>query len=296
MRTAVIAVIAAAVVIAASIGAVALIHHENDGSEEVYGIVVAMDEEAALLIQSMTTDHIESIGSSDYHIGELCGKSVVVVRCYDGKVNSAMCTQTLIDRFGATAIINSGVGGTLSDRVGIGDIVISTETVQHDYDESEIGYDPGVVPNIGMVAIPADPVLRDTAVQAISKVAVGIEVFQGRICTGDQFISGAEEMHQITDRFGGICCEMEGGAVAQVCYLNKVPFVVIRAISDDVNGGGPADYEKFMKEMSDLCAKMTMEMLKELKRAPSGTQVPVRLNQTFMNEIRIRTNHTSRRG
>lgn len=274
MRTAVIAVIAAAIVIAASAVTVAFIHHENDGTEEVYGIIAALDEEAELLIENMTKEKVESIGSSDYHVGELCGKSVVVVKCNMGKVNSAMCTQTLIERFGATAVINSGVAGTLSDDVDIGDIVVSTETVQHDFDASEIGYKPGEVPGTGLVAIPADPTLIETAVHSISEVAVGCQVFQGRVCTGDQFISGADEKHAITDKFGGLCCEMEGGAMAQVCFLNKVPFVVIRAISDDVDGRGPADYDEFMEEMARLCAAMTMEMLKELKRAQTGPRGP----------------------
>ncbi len=237
---------------------------DGDSTEERYAIIGAMTEEVSLLIGSMDEEYSETIGGSVYHVGTLNGKNVVIVKCGEGKVNAAMCAQACIVHFGATAVINTGVAGTLNDNVGIGDIVVSTETVQHDYELTELGYDEGYIPNVGTVAIGADDTLREAAVEAISKSDAGINVFQGRVCSGDQFISGFEERNRIVTEFGGLCCEMEGGAIGQVCYLSGVPFVVVRCISDDTNGEGAEDYMAFEKTMSEICASMTMRMLGEL--------------------------------
>ena len=266
MRNSGIVIVAIAViaVAAAVVSSSVIISSEKNSDGDRYGIICAMSEEVEELLNSLDETDCQKIGDTQFHVGKLCGKNVVVSECGIGKVNAAMCAQTMITHFKAKWIINSGIAGTISPEVGIGNIVISTETVQHDYDYTEMGYAPGEVPNVGTVAIKADDKLRETAANAISKTTLGTKVFQGRICTGDQFIAGGDEMKKITDVFGGLCCEMEGGAIAQVSYLNKVPFVIIRAISDDVDGGGPEDFIKFEKEMSALCAKMTMEMLKEL--------------------------------
>ena len=251
----------AAIVACASI---AYIHSDSEATEERYGIICALDVEIELLLDNMEEDTVERVSGTDYHIGKLCGKDVVLVKCGYGKVNAAMHTQTLIEKFGATAVINSGVAGTLVSEVGIGDIVVSTDTVQHDFDMHEIGFEHGLIPEVGSISISADANLRQKAVAGIKAADPDIKVFEGRVCTGDQFISGADEMHAITDVFGGMCCEMEGGAIAQVCYLNEVPFVIIRAISDDVDGTNPEDYPAFEHEMAHLCAVMTMNMLRSL--------------------------------
>ncbi len=237
---------------------------EGETAEERYAIIGAMDSEVSLLINTMEEDYSETVGSSVYHVGTLNGKNVVVVKCGEGKVNASMCAQAAIVKYGATAVINTGVAGTLSDSVGIGDIVVSTETVQHDYEMDELNHERGYVPNVGTVAVQADTVLREAAVKAIHRVDGDRNVFEGRVCTGDQFISGMEERSAITDVFGGLCCEMEGGAIGQVCYLNNVPFVVVRCISDDTSGAGADDYNTFERNMAVLCSRMTMEMLGEL--------------------------------
>ena len=237
---------------------------DSKTDNNVYGIIGAMPEETATLLEAMNERECVKIGDREFHIGTLEGKKVVISECGYGKVNAGVSTQLMITEFGVTAIINSGVAGTLDARVGVGDIVVSTDTVQQDYDMHEIGFERGLIPNVGKISIDADERLRMAAVKAIRATASGAEVFEGRVCTGDQFISGADEMKDITDVFGGMCCEMEGGAIAQICYLNNVPFVIVRAISDDVDGGGPADYAQFEKEMAALCASMTIEMMKQL--------------------------------
>ena len=256
------AVAVAAVVIAASCTYTGLVSNSG-GEEEVYGIIGALDVEVKDLLSEMDEEYSETVSGMTFHVGELRGKNVVVVKSGMGKVFSSMCAQTLILRYGVTSIINTGVAGTLSADVGIGDLVVSSETVQHDYEVVELGFEPGFIPEIGLLAIPADPTLRDKAVTAISDVSAGTKVFTGRICTGDMFVSG-DESERIIELFGGLCCEMEGGAIAQVCYVNHVPFVIIRCISDDVNGTTPEDYAKFETEMAHLCANMTMDMLATL--------------------------------
>ena len=253
------------VVVLVSVVAVAVYVDSSDDKDdkEVYGIIGALDEEVEKLISTMDQDHEETVGDFVYHIGKLSGKDVVVVKSDMGKVNAAICATTLISQYNAKAIINTGVAGTLSEDVGIGDFVVSTDTVQHDFDASPIGYERGKIPNIGKISIDADKHLRETAVKVIKDNADGHDVFEGRICSGDLFVTGHEKMEDITTAFGGLCCEMEGGAVAQVCYLHDIPFVIIRAISDDVDGTGPDDYESFKKEMGRICAEMTIEMLKE---------------------------------
>lgn len=260
------AALAVVVVIAfcAMVSAPFVLSSDSNTDNNVYGIIGAMPEETATLLDAMHETKCVKIGDREFHIGTLEGKKVVISECGYGKVNAGVSTQLMITEFGVTAVINSGVAGTLDANVGVGDIVVSTDTVQQDYDMHEIGFERGLVPNVGRISIDADEKLRTAAVNAIRATAADTKVFEGRVCTGDQFVSGVDEMKDITDVFGGMCCEMEGGAIAQVCYLNNVPFVIIRAISDDVDGGGPADYAEFEKEMAALCAEMTIKMMKEL--------------------------------
>jgi adenosylhomocysteine nucleosidase len=265
MNNRIIAIAIAILVVMTSAAAVAnvMTSSKDSSNGECYGIIGAMEEEVTELLNAMDETRCEKIGDITFHFGTLCGKEVVVSECGIGKVNAAIVTQLMITEFDATAIINTGVAGTLTAEVGIGHFVISSETVQHDYNLEPIGYPPGYIPNLGTAVIKADEELVKSASEAISQT-VGTIVHIGRICTGDQFIAGEEAMKKITDVFGGLCCEMEGGSIAQVCYLNHVPFVIVRAISDDVNGRGPADYDEFMREMAAICANMTMEMLKTL--------------------------------
>ena len=259
---------ALAVFVVIALFAMAIVPHvtssDRDTDNNVYGIIGAMPEEIATLLDAMDETKCVKIGDREFHVGTLEGKKVVISECGYGKVNAGVSTQMLITNFGVTAVINSGVAGTLDADVGIGDIVVSTDTVQHDFDMHEIEFEHGLIPNVGKISIDADEKLRKAAVDAIRATSSGTQVFEGRVCTGDQFISGTEEMTEITSVFGGMCCEMEGGAIAQVCYLNNFPFVIVRAISDNVSGEGPADYEKFEKEMAALCANMTIEMMKKL--------------------------------
>ena len=196
--------------------------------------------------------------------GTLGEKKVVIVKCGVGKVNAGICANTLINDFGCSKIINTGVAGSLDNRIDIGDIVVSADAVQHDFDASVLGFAKGEIPYTGLSAFPADEAMREAAVRAVHESAPEIGVFEGRVCSGDQFIYSREQKDTILSDFGGLCCEMEGAAIAQACTLNKTPFVIIRAISDKADGTASVDYETFVAEAASRCAKIVRDMVESL--------------------------------
>ena len=225
------------------------------------GIIGAMDEEVASLKEAMKINSTKTIADMEFFEGTLDGKAVVVVQCGMGKVNAGICAQTLINEFGCTRIINTGVAGSLDAEIGIGDIVVSTDAVQHDFTVEAIGFQKGEIPYTGLYAFPADETLRALAVSAAQAVAPEIHVFEGRVCSGDQFISTREQRETILSNFGGECCEMEGGAIAQVCYLNHTPYVIIRAISDKADDSEEISYEVFKVSAAARCAAIVRYMI-----------------------------------
>ena len=239
----------AAVALVVAVACVHVIENPSDkGDSGRIGIIGAMDEEVSALKEAMDKTHTETIAGMDYFVGKIGKTNVVVVQCGMGKVNAGLCAHVLINEFNVKKVINTGVAGSLSNMIDIGDFVVSTEAVQHDFDVSPIGFEKGEIPYTEKVAFEADLDMREKIVESIVTSCFGVSVYQGRICTGDQFIETMEQKEAITTTFGGLCCEMEGGAIAQVCYLNNTPFVIIRAISDKVDGSGSVDYEEFMKQ------------------------------------------------
>ena len=239
----------AVVVVVLTVAVVHVVENPSDnGNSERIGIIGAMDEEVSALKDAMKQERTETIAGMEYFVGKIGKTNVVVVQCGMGKVNAGLCAHTLINEFNVKKVINTGVAGSLSNMIEIGDFVVSTEAVQHDFDVSPIGFEKGEIPYTGKVAFEADLGMREKMVDSICRSCFGVSVYQGRICTGDQFIETIEQKEAITTTFGGLCCEMEGGAIAQVCYLNNTPFVIIRAISDKVDGSGSVDYEELMKQ------------------------------------------------
>ncbi len=232
----------------------------NTGSVKT-GIIGAMDEEVNDLIQLLKDDHVSTIAQMEFHEGKLDGKDVVVVKCSVGKVNAAACTQILIDRFKVNRVINTGVAGSLDAEIDIGDIVVSTDAVQHDMDASPLGFARGEIPYSDQSVFPADEEMRKSAVMAVKEAAPDIHVFEGRVCSGDQFIASHEQKEFLVSEFGGMCCEMEGVAIAQVCYLNGTPFVIIRAISDKADDSEEMSYTEFMHGAAQRCAAVTRYMI-----------------------------------
>ena len=228
----------------------------------IYGIIGAMDPEVTSLQESLTDPKSEIIADMKFVSGKLGQTEAVIVKCGMGKVNAGICAHTLIQKYGCTKIINTGVAGSLDNRIDIGDIVVSTEAVQHDFDVSIIGFQKGEIPYTGLVAFPSDPALHDEAVKAVKATAPEINVFEGRVCSGDQFIASSEQKNKILETFGGLCCEMEGGAIAQVCYLNHTPYVILRAISDKADHSEEMSFEQFAETAAKRCAAIVHVMVK----------------------------------
>ena len=236
----------------------------TETEKDIIGIIGAMDVEVSTLKEAADITKTTEIAEMEFCEGTLGDKNVVIVKCGMGKVNAGVCANTLINDFNCTKIINTGVAGSLDAQIDIGDIVVSTDAVQHDFDVEAIGYEKGEIPYTGLYAFPADDALRAAAVEAVSESAPDIRVFEGRICSGDQFISTKEQKEKIISNFGGMCCEMEGAAIAQVCYLNSTPYVVIRAISDKPDETEIVDYKTFEAEAAARCAKIVQYMVEQL--------------------------------
>lgn len=211
------------------------------------GIIGAMKEEVETLITSMEEAHRTTKASMDFYEGKLWGNDAVVVMSGIGKVNMAVCTQIMIDSFGVEKLINTGVAGGLYKDIEIGDIVISSDAVQHDVDAAGFGYKLGEIPRMECSVFRADENLIKEAEEACKKVNPDIQCFTGRVLSGDQFISSNEKKHWLTKNFGGYCAEMEGAAMAQTAYLNGVPFVILRAISDKCDDTATVNYSEFEK-------------------------------------------------
>ena len=221
----------------------------------VTGIIGAMESEITAIRDAMEDIRLTTIAGMEFAEGTISGADAVVVQCGVGKVNAGICAQTLINCFHVDRVINTGVAGSLTGELAINDFVVSVDAVQHDYDVSAIGFRKGEIPYTGMEQ------LRSRAVEAVRRAAPASKVLEGRVCSGDQFIAGAEQVERITTEFGGLCTEMEGGAIAQVCYLNSTPFVIIRAISDGSDGMA---FEEFQEEAARECAGAVLTMVAEL--------------------------------
>lgn len=209
------------------------------------GIIGAMEEEISMLKEKMTEVETSIVAKIEFCQGFLQGKSVVVVRSGIGKVNAAICTQILIDIYQVDGIINTGIAGSLKNEINIGDVVLSIDTLQHDMDATHFGYDVGVIPRMETSIFKADDGLIQSAKQVCIDFLPDIGVHIGRIVSGDQFIGDDHKKQWLAKTFGGYCTEMEGAAIAHTAYLNNVPFLIIRAISDKADHSAQVNYEEF---------------------------------------------------
>ena len=228
------------------------------------GIIGAMEVEVETLKKNMTVKNTVNKASMEFFEGTIGNTEVVVVRSGICKVNAGICVQILVDTFGVTHVINTGAAGSLDARINIGDIVLSTDACFHDVDATVFGYKKGEIPQLGTLAFTADANLREKAKAAIKVAAPDLGVFEGRICSGDQFICDKAVKDAIIKDFSGICCEMEGAGIAQACFLNNIPFLIIRAISDKADGSEIVDYPEFEAKAARDCAAATMELVKSL--------------------------------
>lgn len=225
------------------------------------GIIGAMEVEVAILKEKMEDVRIIKKASMDFYEGILAGKKVVAVRSGIGKVNAGICAQILADVFSVDAIINTGIAGSLNKNINIGDIVLSTDVVQHDMDATGFGYRKGQIPQMPVFFFNADDNLRRLAAEVCKEVNPDIQVFEGRIASGDQFVCDQDVKNRIVSEFSAYATEMEGAAIGQAAYLNEIPFLVVRAISDKADGSAQMDYSEFEKAAVDHSVRLTLNML-----------------------------------
>ena len=225
------------------------------------GIIGAMELEVSSLKNNMTIERKITKAGMEFCEGILKGTKVVVVRSGVGKVNAGICTQILSDIFGISHVINTGVGGSLNSSLDVGDIIISNDAIQHDMDAVDFGYPKGEIPQMGVKEFIANPKLADLAFNTAKELFPEIKIIKGRILTGDRFISSIAAKKVLDEEFNGDCCEMEGAAIAHAAYLNNIPFVIIRAVSDNADKPADTDYYTFERVYAQRSAKLVEELV-----------------------------------
>ncbi len=226
------------------------------------GIIAALEGEVSAIKQQMTDVRQIHYASLYFFKGFLKGVPVVVVRCGVGKVNAAMCTQILADLYHAHVIINIGVAGGAAKDIRIGDVVISSDSVQYDMDARAFGHPKGEIPNMDRTFFPADDKLIALAEKAAKEMGFAVRV--GRIMTADLGVNSPELKEALCADFGGACVEMEGAAIAQVAHLNRIPHLIVRAISDNADGDLMEDYSQNFKRAVTNATAMVVHMVEEM--------------------------------
>lgn len=221
------------------------------------GIIAAMQMELDGLAAEMTAAETETISGVTFVKGTMGDKSVVAAVCGIGKVFAALCAQTMILRYRPDCIINIGVAGSLTPALGVFDTAIARQVCQHDMDTSALGDPVGLVSGVNRVYFPADAELVAALEQCVDKL--GFRYLTGTVASGDQFIHLPEQRQRITDAFGAIAAEMEGGSIGQVCWVNQVPFAILRTISD--SEGGSMDYQTFAAQAARQSVQAVLALI-----------------------------------
>ncbi len=228
------------------------------------GILVAMEEELEEVKKEMKEINKKTIYELEFFVGKIQEKMCILVKCGVGKVNAARVTQILISSFSVNFVINIGAAGALNDNLKIGDIVIGKYLVQHDFDITAFGHNKGYISNVGD-KIYSDSNLLEYVQKIINnKKDKSFEIKFGIIASGDIFCTDVSMKQKIVKKFEADCVEMEGAAIAQVCYLDNIPFIVIRSISDTPNGNNAITFDEFVSLASRRCSDLLKELLKEL--------------------------------
>ena len=227
------------------------------------GIIGAMEEEVDIIKKNMKLDKIQKKAKMEFYEGTFKSKNIVVVKSGIGKVNAASCAQILIDDFRVDLIINTGVAGGVSSGIKPLDVVISSDLVEHDADGTACNYKPGQIPRMDVYSFKADERLISLAKEAVKK-STEFKVHVGRIISGDQIIADSNRLKYFRETFDASAVEMEGAAIGHVCYLNAVPFVVIRSISDSADEKQDMDYDKFVDISIKNSVSITSYMIENL--------------------------------
>ncbi len=239
------------------------------------GIIGAMNIEVELLKARLYEENsekdliIRELGGVTYYEGTIGGVYVVVVKSGIGKVNAALCAQRLILQFGVTHIINTGAAGSMAHGLRVLDYVVSSEALYHDFDTQGFGYKPTEIPQMKKSVFPADRTLVGFAKKAFAELGEceGHKMIEGRIASGDQFISEKSVKSHINEICSPACVEMEGAAVAHACYLDNIPFVVIRCMSDMAEDIVKQDYEFNEEKSAKMSSLLVIKMLELMEEA-----------------------------
>lgn len=227
------------------------------------GIIAAESKEMMAIKKRMSNIQTNNKYNMDFFIGNIYNHEIVLVECGVGKVNAARTAQTLIDSYNVNYVINVGSAGAVNPSLNIKDIVIGESLIQYDFDITGIGdYEKGEICDVGRY-IECDKDLVNKFSQILSSVDNDYNIYVGKIGTADYFCSDHEKGRQVHDEFGVECVEMEGAAIAQVCYLDKIPFIVIRGISDTVNGDNKIDFHTYLELASEQVALIIDKFLKD---------------------------------
>ena len=223
------------------------------------GIIGAMDVEVNTLKQKVKNKTVTHRAGNDFVMGDIEGVMAVVAQCSPGKVNAALCTQAMIDRFSPDSIINVGVGCSLSPEVVIKNVVIASDVCEYDIDITALGEPRGFINGLNMTKVPTDTALSDSLARAA--INCGERIHRGTVASGDTFIAGEELKHSLKTDFGAICGEMEGGAIGHTCAANGIPFAVLRSISDGGDENALMDYPTFKNIAAKLSTSIILEYI-----------------------------------
>ena len=223
------------------------------------GIIGAMDVEVNTLKQKVKNKTVTNIAGIDFVMGDIEGVMAVVAQCSPGKVNAALCSQAMIDRFSPDCIINVGVGCSLSPEVVIKNVVIASDVCEYDIDITALGEPRGFINGLNMTKVPTDTALSDALARAA--INCGERIHRGTVASGDTFIAGEELKHSLKTDFGAICGEMEGGAIGHTCAANGIPFAVLRSISDGGDENALMDYPTFKNIAAKLSTSIILEYI-----------------------------------
>ena len=225
------------------------------------GIIGALNDEVREIIGRLENRVTETVGSVEFNLGELYNKKVVIARCGVGKVFAAICAEAMIIKYSPKLIVNSGVGGALDKSLRPLDIVFADKLVQHDMDTSPLGDPVGLISGINKVYFETD--VRARMILEESAREMDINYLVGTIATGDKFISEKADKDRIVSLFGASACEMEGGAIAHTAYVNGVPFMAVRAISDSADGDACMDYPTFLPVATRISTALTLALIEK---------------------------------
>lgn len=228
-------------------------------------IICAMQEEFNEVVKLMEEPVFSELSYFKIAKGRIENKSCTVALCGVGKVHAAICTQSLIMKFKPSLVLNIGVAGAIDPKLKISDGVIAEALIQHDFDISAFpNRKKGEISGINSVEIKTTPWVREKLLKCSEEIPES-KFYSGIILTGDQFINSKEKISSLKEEFGGLACEMEAGSIAQTCFLAKVPFGIIRTISDSADNSSHVDFYSFLKKSSENAAKLLKKFIKSLK-------------------------------